>query len=644
MRRSVSTIIYVALASLLTTSALHAQTPANELTDAEKRSGWTLLFDGQSLDHFRNYQKEKVSDGWKVKEGELVRDGNGAGDIITKKKYGSFDLQLEYKISKGGNSGLMFHVTEDNPKPWHSGPEIQIQDNVDGHDPQKAGWLYQLYQPRKPGWVKKAEASAGKTGPDVEDATRPAGEWNHLYLRVTPNDGEVCLNGVSYYKFKVGSDDWNKKVAASKFSKFETFGKAGSGHICLQDHGNLVSFRNIKVRELPPDGPKPGIADGKLEGVKTVEAFPKIQWEGWEPVDEKGKPQIIRVLDLVSTNDGTGRLFTISQSGMIHVFKNDPDVKKANLYLDIRDRVHDWQKDNEEGLLGFAPHPEYGKNGRVFVYYTSEEKPHTSYVSEFKVSDSDPNKADASSEKVLMKIAQPFPNHNGGSMAFGPDGYLYIGLGDGGSRNDPLGNGQNLETLEGSVLRIDVNIQTGDHMYGIPADNPFVNQTGARPEIYALGFRNIWRLDFDPKTGHLWAGDVGQDLWEEIDIVKKGGNYGWSVREGTHLFGNAPKAAAVQSIPPVLEYDHQIGKSITGGTVYRGQAAPALEGHYLYGDYVSGQLWALHYDVESGKVVRNVSVDWNGQPIASFGQDEKGEVYVMIPSSNGRGIYKFVQE
>lgn len=644
MQQKLSTLLAVAMGGLLASSTVFAQTPVNQLTDAEARSGWQLLFDGKSAEHFRNYQKDSISDGWVIKDGALVRQSKGAGDIVTKKEYGSFDLQLEYKISKGGNSGLMFHVTEDNPAPWHSGPEVQIQDNVDGHDAQKSGWLYQLYKPRKPAWVKKAEASAGKSGPDVEDATRPAGEWNHIYLRVTPNDGEVCMNGVSYYKFKVGSDDWKKRVAESKFSKFEEFAKAGEGHICLQDHGNVVSFRNIKVRELPPDGPKPTIANQQLEGVKTVEAFPKMQWEGWSPVSERGKPQVLRVLEITSSGDGTGRLFTMSQSGMIHVFKNDPNVEKANLYLDIRERVHDWQKDNEEGLLGFAPHPEYGKNGRVFVYYTSEEKPHTSYISEFKVSGSDPNKADPESEKVLLTIDQPFPNHNGGSIAFGPDGYLYIGLGDGGSRNDPLGNGQNLETLEGSVLRIDVDSQTGDRKYGIPSDNPFVNQTGARPEIYALGFRNIWRLDFDPKTGHLWAGEVGQDLWEEIHIVEKGGNYGWSVREGTHFFGNAPQAASVQSIPPVLEYDHQIGKSITGGTVYRGKAAPALEGHYLYGDYVSGQLWALHYDIDAGKIVRNVSVDWNGQPIAGFGQDENGEVYVMMPSPSGKGIYKFVQE
>jgi glucose/arabinose dehydrogenase len=644
MPRLTSILSVLGLSLFAFASTSQAQVPPNTLTDAEARAGWKLLFDGKSAENFRNYKKDSLSDGWQIRDGAIVRVKKGAGDIITKQKYGSFDLQLEYKISKGGNSGVMYHVTEDNPAPWHSGPEIQIQDNVDGHDPQKAGWLYQLYKPRKPAWVKKAESQVGRETPDVEDATRPAGEWNNLYIRVTPNDCETCMNGFSYYKYKIGTPDWNKRVAASKFSKFEDFAKAEEGHICLQDHGNEVAFRNIKIRELPPDGPTPNIAEKKMEGVKTVLAFPKLEWEGWAPVDERGKPQVMRNLELVSANDGTDRVFVMSQSGMVHVFENDPNVEKATMFLDIRERVHDWQKDNEEGLLGFAPHPNFGKNGRFFIYYTSEEKPHTSYVSEFKVSDSDPNRADPDSEKPVMIIPQPFANHNGGSIAFGPDGYLYIGLGDGGSRNDPMANGQNLSTWMGSVLRIDVDHAHGDQGYSVPSDNPFVNQSGAKPEIYAHGFRNIWRLDFDPKTGNLWAGEVGQDLWEEIMLVEKGGNYGWSVREGTHPFGNREEDPSATFIPPVLEYDHQVGKSITGGCVYRGKAVPALDGRYLYGDYVTGHLWALDYDIENQKVVSNVEIDWNGQPIAGFGQDKNGEVYMMMPTPNGKGIYKLVRD
>ncbi|HSG72131.1 MAG TPA: PQQ-dependent sugar dehydrogenase [Planctomycetaceae bacterium] len=640
--RNISCLMFSTLLLAGSMRFADAQTPENALTDAEARSGWKLLFDGKSAKNFRNYKKDTLSDGWAVEDGAIVRKQGGAGDIITKQQYGSFDLQLEYKISKAGNSGLMFHVTEDNPAPWHSGPEVQIQDNVDGHDPQKSGWLYQLYQPRKPAWVTQAESQVGVKTPDTEDATRPAGEWNHLYLRVTPQEGEVCLNGVSYFKFQVGSKDWNERVAKSKFAKMEGFGKAGKGHICLQDHGNLVSFRNIKIRELPPDGPAPNPIDGQLAGVKTVEAFPKLEWEGWEPIDERGKPQTIRPLDLMSSHDGTNRLFVMSQSGMIHTFVNDPNATKAKMFLDIRARVHDWQKDNEEGLLGLALHPEFEKNGRLFVYYTAEEKPHTSYVSQFTVSRDDPDKADPNSEKIVMEIPQPFANHNGGSIAFGPDGYLYIGLGDGGSRNDPMANGQNLETWMGSVLRIDVDGKQNGKNYGIPSDNPFVSQTGAKPEIYAYGFRNLWRIDFDPKTGTLWGGEVGQDLWEEIHIIEKGGNYGWSVREGTHLFGN--KSSDGPFIAPVWEYDHQVGKSITGGCVYRGKAVPELDGAYLYGDYVSGRLWALDYDVDAGKIVSNQQVAWNNLPISGFGQDDAGEVYIMIPSPNGKAIFKLVKE
>ncbi len=217
----------------------------NQLTRSETLSGWKLLFDGKSTEGWRNYKKEGISDGWKVVDGTLVREGKGAGDIVTKKKYKYFELSLDYKISEGGNSGLMFHVNEDNPAPWHSGPEVQIQDNVAGKDPQKAGWLYQLYQPVPPNWVKE-------TG--TLDSTRPAGEWNQIFLRIAANQCEVSMNGALYYRFKLGDKKWNELVAKSKFAKFPGFGAAGEGFICLQDHNDVVSFRNIKIRELAEDG------------------------------------------------------------------------------------------------------------------------------------------------------------------------------------------------------------------------------------------------------------------------------------------------------------------------------------------------------------------------------------------------------
>ncbi|MFM8434189.1 MAG: PQQ-dependent sugar dehydrogenase, partial [Planctomycetia bacterium] len=216
--------------------------------------------------------------------------------------------------------------------------------------------------------------------------------------------------------------------------------------------------------------------------------------------------------------------------------------------------------------------------------------------------------------------------------------YLYWGLGDGGSRDDPLGTGQKLDTLLGKILRIDVDRREGDRAYAIPADNPFVGRADARGEIFAFGFRNPWQIAFDRDTGRLWAADVGQDLLEEVDIVTKGGNYGWSLREGTQPFGNRPEAGAVP-IDPVWEYDHQVGKSITGGFVYRGRQVPALIGSYLYGDFVSGRLWALHLDAATGRAT-NREIPWSGLPIFGFGTDADGEAYVLTSSPTGQGVFR----
>lgn len=220
-------------ALLILTHTLVAAEP-NTLTEKEKQAGWKLLFDGKTTGGWRNYRKDGISDGWKVIDGALTRAEKGAGDIITVDQYDSFELCLDYKISKGGNSGLMYHVTEEGQAPWHSGPEVQIQDNKDGHDPQKAGWLYQLY-------------------PAETDATKPAGEWNTLRILITPTKCVHTMNGVKYCEYVKGSDDWNERVAKSKFAKFPNFGKATKGCLCLQDHGNEVAFRNIKIREIKPE-------------------------------------------------------------------------------------------------------------------------------------------------------------------------------------------------------------------------------------------------------------------------------------------------------------------------------------------------------------------------------------------------------
>ena len=613
-------LITAALLLLAFTESTQAdQAGQNRLSASEQKAGWKLLFDGKSTKGWRNYQQQAVGDGWKVIDGALTWTAKKAGDIITVDQFDSFELSLEYRISEGGNSGLMFHVTEDNQRPWHSGPEVQIQDNAAGHDPQKSGWLYQLYKSNT-------------------DATRPAGEWNHIHLRVTPDGGELNMNGIRYYRFVKGSRKWDQLVAASKFSKFPQFGKATRGHICLQDHGNEVAFRNIKLRELPPGVPVPEPIDGSL-ALSPVLAFPKLSWTGWSPVDDRGLPQPLRPIYLTNAGDGSNRIFVIAQRGVIHAFQNDPAVTKTKVFMDIRNKTTYKDREFEEGLLGLAFHPNYENNGEFFVYYT--DPPHQSVISRFRVSQDDPNRADLSSEEELLRIKQPFWNHNGGTICFGPDGYLYIGLGDGGSANDPHDNGQNLGTLFGSILRIDVDRKEAGQPYAIPSDNPFVEQAGARGEIWAYGIRNPWRIAFDRKTGLMWCGDVGQNLWEEIDIIQRGGNYGWNLREGEHTFGANGADRRPDLIEPVFEYDHEVGKSITGGTVYRGSRLPELQGCYLYADFVTGKIWALKYDTQRQQVVSNHSIPSPMLPVTSFGEDEQGEVYFTVVTSDGRGIYKF---
>lgn len=350
---------------------------------------------------------------------------------------------------------------------------------------------------------------------------------------------------------------------------------------------------------------------------KTVRAFPGIRIE--------------RPIVVTYPKDGTDRVVVAGQKGDIHIFPNDQDVEETSVFLDITSKVVYKDKQNEEGLLGLAFHPDYKKNGEFYVYYTTTDAEHTSVISRFRVSKDDPNKADPNSEEEVIRIEQPFWNHNGGTIAFGPDGYLYIGLGDGGKANDPFKNGQNLKTLLGSILRIDVDKKDPGKGYAIPKDNPFAGRKDARGEIWAYGLRNVWRLEFDRKTGTLWAADVGQDLWEEINIIKKGGNYGWNVREALHPFPPKSESSKEGMIDPIWEYHHSIGKSVTGGTVYRGEKLPGLEGYYIYGDYVTGLVWGLKYDEKTGTVTANRPIASSKLPIMSFGEDAKGEIYLTTP-------------
>ncbi|MBX3414131.1 MAG: PQQ-dependent sugar dehydrogenase [Pirellulales bacterium] len=382
----------------------------------------------------------------------------------------------------------------------------------------------------------------------------------------------------------------------------------------------------------------------------VVNAFPEIEWTGWDFGEDSGVPQPIRPILLTNAGDGSGRIFVPTQHGVLHILDQGAKTKDTKVFLDMSSKVSYDDKTNEEGFLGLAFHPKFKENGEFFVYYTNKAKKHQNVISRFRVSKSDPNVADPDSEEVLLVLDKPFWNHDGGTIAFGPDGYLYVAVGDGGLANDPFKNGQKMSTLLGKILRIDVDSKSGDLAYGIPADNPFVGEKDARGEIWAYGLRNVWRMAFDPVTKRLWAGDVGQDTWEEIDLIVKGGNYGWNIREGLHPFAKQGDSAAESEKPagmidPIWEYHHDVGKSITGGLVYRGKAVPELVGAYLYADYVTGKIWALRIDEETGKVVSNREIPLN-KPIVilSFGEDEDGEVYFMTYAPTPESIYRFESE
>ncbi len=341
---------------------------------------------------------------------------------------------------------------------------------------------------------------------------------------------------------------------------------------------------------------------------EAVVAFPHLRFEF--PVD------------ITHAGDGTGRLFVVSQNGHIEVFENRQDVRRKKVFLDMDRRVA--REFFEEGLLSLAFHPRYSENGELFVYYSV--RPLATRVSRFRVSEDDPDRADPDSEAVILEIPQPFWNHNSGSIEFGLDGYLYIGVGDGGDADDPYGNGQNPRSLLGSVLRIDVDRRDDGLEYAIPPDNPFVEQGGrARPELWAVGLRNPWKMCFDRATGALWLADVGQDLWEEVNLIVRGGNYGWRAREGKHVFDPGTTPFSEPLIDPIWEYHHSEGRSITGGAVYRGDRLPGLRGWYLCADWLSGNIWALRQDAGRGVETRRVAPRIHA--ISAFGQDEAGEVY-----------------
>ena len=340
-----------------------------------------------------------------------------------------------------------------------------------------------------------------------------------------------------------------------------------------------------------------------------------------------------RMVGMAYPEGDSDRLFVLLQPGVIMAFANDQDVAAADIFLDIRERVSD--RGNEEGLLGLAFDPDFRANGYFYVYY-SAANPRRSVLARF-TAHADGDTADAASERVILEVEQPYSNHNGGQIAFGPDGYLYIGLGDGGSRGDPQGNGQNLATLLGSIIRIDVSTLDEKGSYSIPSDNPFVGMTHAREEIWAYGIRNPWRFSFDRASDELWMADVGQNRFEEVNIVRRGLNYGWNTMEGSSCFEPSRDCDAQGLEMPIAEYGREGGCSVTGGYVYRGNRLPSLFGAYIYGDFCSGKIWALRYD--GAQVDEYLELVDSKLDISSFGEDQHGEMFIL--SFDG-GIYRLV--
>jgi glucose/arabinose dehydrogenase len=342
-------------------------------------------------------------------------------------------------------------------------------------------------------------------------------------------------------------------------------------------------------------------------------------------------------IGLESPNDGTNRLFVIEQGGTIRIIENGSIMSAP--FLDITSKI---ESGGEEGLLGLAFHPNFTMDGRFYVNYTHRVSSSRleSIIAEYKVSATNADLADANSERQLLVVpqqndlsGQPFPNHKGGQLAFGPDdGLLYIGLGDGGGAGDPFGNGQNTNTRLGKILRIGVDPVNGQP-YTLPADNPFLN--GQAPEIFAFGLRNPWRFSFDRGgSRQLFVGDVGQSNWEEVDIVTRGGNYGWNIMEGDQCFNPSSGCPMVNLMLPITEYDHSMNRTaIIGGFVYRGVAFPNLVGTYIFGDLTSGEVWGLKQD-NSGAWQRSLLLKHN-LTVSSFGQDAAGELYLL---DYGNGI------
>ncbi len=383
------------------------------------------------------------------------------------------------------------------------------------------------------------------------------------------------------------------------------------------------------VASAPTDSASPAPAaeeEPPAEAPTSVTDFPEATEYIWA-LTASGFDQ---PLDIQNAGDGSGRLFVVERSGRIRVLEHNLLLDEP--FLDISKKVK--TAGSEQGLLGLAFHPRYMENGLFFINYIDVNG--NTVIARYQVSEN-ANQADHKSEAVLLHIEQPYGNHNGGGIAFGPDGFLYIGLGDGGSSGDPEENGQSLNTFLGKILRIDVD---GGETYVVPADNPFVD--GTYPEIWVYGLRNPWRFSFDSLTGDLYIADVGQNEWEEINYwpagAAGGANFGWDFLEGTHVYDGTPPAD-FDPVPPVAEYSHDEGCSVTGGNVYRGDEFPEWQGIYFYGDFCSGIVWGL---LQVDGEWRSEPIFYTGALLASFGESEDGKLYYA--DYNTESIYRLMRK
>jgi len=344
--------------------------------------------------------------------------------------------------------------------------------------------------------------------------------------------------------------------------------------------------------------------------------------------------EVNSLLGMEVSDDNSSYVYLVSRSAEIYRVDTEADSYEQELWLDISDRT---VSGGERGLLGLAFHPDFPENNTFYVNYTAPN-PLRTVISRFTVDIDGGLQADPDSEEVLLEFNQPLNNHNGGDLAFGPDGHLYIATGDGGGGGDPENNGQDTSTLHGNILRIDVNTEQG---YNIPPDNPFFGSQEGEDEIFAWGLRNPWRISFDRETGDFWVADVGQNAWESLYIVENGKNYGWNIVEGSHCYPIGSTCDTNGLEMPLFEYNHDEGdRSVTGGFVYRGSNNPALTGKYIYGDFISGRVWALNYDSEQEEVLSNMELINSPRNISSFGEDANGEIY-LLDLSTGR-VYDII--